>query len=102
MHFATMIFKLNLIQNPKYLFDKLIQPSHEHNTRIKNSLVVPIRKTVQFEGSFSCMAPKVWNDLPERIRSLGSMRDFRNNLKDHLCKKKSKCNNLCVYFGHFI
>ena len=86
---ATLVYKFLTYGYPKY-FSTFLSPYHgAYNTRRgrpdRNFLVVPqFRPTVHkskrhFSHSFAYDAPKVWNDLPDEIRSAQSLASFRKN-----------------------
>ena len=94
---ATLVSKFLTYGYPKY-FSTFLSPYHgAYNTRRgrpdRNFLVVPqFRPSVHkskrhFSRSFAYDAPKVWNDLPDEIRSAQSLASFRTKLKTYLFTK---------------
>ena len=58
----------------------LIPTSQTHNWALRStsngSLEVPRSKTAIFDGSFSCTAPRLWNQLPEVTKKASSFKLF--------------------------
>ena len=48
------------------------------------------RLAAKGDGSFSVLAPKLWNALPEQIRLADSVTSFKSLLKSHLYRKAFK------------
>jgi len=74
---------------PSYLSALLRQESKSRLTRSSGSkrLAVPRPKTKYGDQSFSVAAPKLWNSLPEDIRSIDSLAKFKSALKTFLFNK---------------
>ncbi len=77
--------------SPKYVTDMLELYRPARDLRSKNNvkqLVVPKCKTVRYGNrSFSSAAPKLWNDLPVKIRDSESVNTFKRSLKTHIFAK---------------
>ena len=43
-------------------------------------LHIPLLRTTLFYNSFTCLAPKLWNALPQTVRASGSLLVFKKNL----------------------
>jgi len=54
-------------------------------------------KTVTGARAFSVVAPKVWHDLPDSIRSSDSITTFKQNLKIYLFNQASVTSWLATY-----
>ena len=73
-----IIFKcLHLEQYPQYLKELLSLRSIDYSMRGTDILSLP-RPVTTFYGlnSFSYTAVKVWNALPDKLRTLSSLHDF--------------------------
>ena len=46
-------------------------------------LVTPKCNFSRSEAAFSHSGPKIWNELPYRLRSLSSINEFKSGLKTH-------------------
>jgi hypothetical protein len=67
------------------LFRSMSVRSLRSNIDCELKLHVPfIKKLTLAERSFSVQAPKEWNQLPLKLRSISSLDVFRRNLKTHL------------------
>ena len=71
---------------PTYISDLLTPMSQSHKRTLRSStdgsLAVPRSRTAMFDGSFSCSAPRLWNDLPECVRSAPSLNVFKKKVRE--------------------
>ena len=85
---CSIVFQcLNNPAYPSYLKDLLApyKPSRVLRSSDKNLLVNPKFYSKTYgERSFSIQAPKLWNELPDSLKSSKSTAAFRSNLKTHL------------------
>ena len=95
-HFATLVYKIFRSRQPKYLYDKLMFSDHSYETRTKDNPAIPKHRTVCFESSFTYLAPKIWNELPESIRLSNSVELFQRNVEKFYAAKLSMNWCLCV------
>ena len=62
--------------------------SETHNRTLRStlngSLAVPRSKTAIFDGSFSCTAPRLWNQLPEATKKASSLSCFKTQVKQFM------------------
>ena len=75
---------------PKYLTD-LVQP-YKQTRKLRSAnkilLQVPKTKLKSFgDRAFSAIGPRLWNDLPLKIREQPSTELFKSSLKTHLYGK---------------
>jgi len=84
LHLGHLIYRVNESKQPAYLFNKLVHFEHVYDTRGNDLFVLPARKTVLFSKSFSCLAPELWNSLPEGLRMSKSIGIFKNKLESYL------------------
>ena len=73
-----LVFKAvnNLL--PTYLSDLFIIRENIKNLRGTNKLVIPNVNTTRYgTKSVTFTAPKAWNSLPDRLRSMKSLKDFK-------------------------
>ena len=87
----TTVYKCLNNQAPTYLKSMLKRQTHVRTTRTlqdPNLLVIPTthRKTFA-DRSFSVAGPKLWNELPNHLRSIPSFYDFKKQLKTFLFNK---------------
>jgi hypothetical protein len=57
---------------------------HDHNTRHKNDLRKPFCRTTMRQNTICFQGPKLWNDLPDDIKSAPSLNIFKKKLKSFL------------------
>ncbi len=72
---------------PAYLTNLLSRYNPNRSLRSQNSglLVVPrIAKSTKGGRTFSYLAPKLWNSLPENVRGSDTLSLFKSRLKTHL------------------
>ena len=76
---------LNFGSHPDIFVDLQRNSSfHSHSTRYSNNLVIPHFRLSKTQMSISFVGSKLWNDLPEDLKSLSSLSVFKRNLKRHL------------------
>ncbi len=60
-------------------------PTRSLRSQISGLLVVPrIAKSTKGGGTFSHLAPKLWNSLPDNVRGSDTLSLFKSRLKTHL------------------
>ncbi len=72
---------------PQYLSELLSHYSPSRPLRSQNSghLIIPrISKSTAGGRSFSYLAPKLWNNLPNTVREADALCQFKSRLKTHL------------------
>lgn len=82
-HFMCFTHKLLMSSTPSYLCNKLTKLAKfniERSSRNKNTLLIPKHKTAAFTRSFSYLAPKLYNQLPNDFKNL-SLINFKKRLK---------------------
>ena len=71
--------------SPEYITQLLKPVSEVHTLSLRSSengsLYVPKARTALFDGSFSCSAPRLWNALPQTVKTSGSLSTFKQSLK---------------------
>ena len=86
---ALFVYKYKQGILPSYLGDLIKVKTNQRVLRSdgKDLLVMPRTNTESFgKRAFSYAAPKVWNSLPEDIKSAQSIESFKKKLKTHLFK----------------
>ena len=70
---------------PTFICERLLPMSQTHNRTLRStsngSLAVPRSKTTLVDGSFSCTASRVWNQLPKATKNASSLRCFKTQVK---------------------
>ena len=72
---------------PSYLTDIIFRHESRHPLRSSDqeNLVIPKFKTESFGGrAFSVLGPRLWNALPNEIKTSSSLHLFKKSLKTHL------------------
>jgi hypothetical protein len=80
---------------PAYLSDLLMPyvPARSLRSSNMNLLKEHDSRTVTYgQRAFACCAPKLWNSLPNDLRSCSSLDVFKKCLKTHLFRKAFKLN----------
>ncbi len=57
--------------------------NHTYNTRNKGDFQIPIHRI----KTISTTGPKIWNDLPNDVKSANSLGQFKNKIKMTLLKR---------------
>ena len=85
---AVLTYKALNNLTPLYISELLIPMSETHNRTLRStlngSLAVPRSKIAIFDGSFSCTAPRLWNQLPEATKKASSLSCLRRT-SNSLC-----------------
>ena len=89
IHFKLLVITFKAIhgQAPAYIRELLSQHCPSRNLRSSNSnlLVIPKPCTKSYgDRSFSVSAAKLWNSLPNSIRCIHSLSDFKKAIKTYL------------------
>jgi hypothetical protein len=94
IHFKILLHVYNCVNNtaPSYLKNLIhFYKSGRSNLRSSNDVLrldVPIPKRNVGESAFSFIGPKLWNDLPLKIRQAKNVKLFKKQLKTHLFPKE--------------
>ena len=83
----TLVFKCLHGNAPAYLSEliKQYQPSRNLRSQSKNLLCeIRVKSKTFGDRAFEKMAPKLWNNLPQNIRSITDFDKFKSMLKTHL------------------
>ena len=60
------------------------KPAGQHNTITKTSLLKlnqPFRKTNHYQNNLSYLAPTICNNLPESLKTSGSLSTYKHRVK---------------------
>ena len=63
---------------------KRVGDNHEHDTRMKNDVAIPIHRTSRFESKPSFQGTRFYKRLPKNIREIESYKEFKKTLKAFL------------------
>jgi len=83
---ATLTFKVRFHRQPNYLHELITTYTPNRPLRSSDAglLAVPRTSTTTADRAFRVTAPRIWNSLPETIRSATSVSQFTRRLKSHL------------------
>ena len=88
---AVLTYKALNNLTPLHITKLLIPMSQAHNRTLRSTLNgslavhVPRSKTAIFDdGSFSCTAPRLWNQLPEATKNASSLSCFKTQVKQFM------------------
>ena len=105
---ALLVYKYLHTNCPKYFSPFLKVRQCAYNTRLSQSdgivLNVPqyqpsiYKSTKQFGLSFAYDAPKIWNELPDDVRSATSIASFRKKLKAYLFCQAFSILPICHFY----
>lgn len=89
IHFKILLVTYKALNGlaPQYLSELLTHYSPSRLLRSQNSgqLIIPrISKSTAGGRSFSYLAPKLWNNLPNIVREADTLCQFKSRLKTHL------------------
>jgi len=79
--------KILINNTPTYLVDLLqpYKPLRSLRSEKKNLLIVPKTQTQSYgDRAFSVVAPRLWNELPQKLRDITNTDCFMKALKTHL------------------
>ena len=80
---AILIFKAVNGMLPGYISDLFVLRNNVKCLRGTNKLVVPRKKTTNFGlKSTTFIGAKVWNSLPDELRSTTILKEFRNAVRE--------------------
>ena len=82
---SIMCYRALQTGEPSYLKDVLRQhrPVRTLRSADLNLLTEPVSRTKTAARRFSCSGPRVWNTLPQTIRTSNSLATFKTQLKTH-------------------
>jgi hypothetical protein len=80
LHLAIEVFKAQRKTSPKYLSDLFIQKEtvHSHNTR--SQLHRDRISSSHGSNAFSIVGPKLWENLPSKLKETGFVKSFKTQL----------------------
>ena len=78
-------FKCQTGTSPVYLHDLLSQHVPQRNLRSgnRNMLDVPLTRASLGDRAFSVHGPKLWNNLPDHLKSCSTLESFKKHLKTY-------------------
>jgi hypothetical protein len=87
----TFMFNCSVERAPAYLNELLIEKTQRRSLRSSSTssgcYEVPFNKRKTFsDRSFSTVGPRLWNELPLKLRNSNDINAFKKNLKTHYFK----------------
>ena len=90
------IYKTKNNLNPNYINDILESRPSQYPSRKPHDLYVPSANQKGFGlNSFRVEGPKIWNTLPDEVKSAGSLIEFKSKLKK-IDLPVCRCNGNCI------
>ena len=81
---CLFVFKVLNEEVPHWVVDfKTVMETRERLTRQSSDLAVPRRRTKIADKAMSVRGPKLWNNLPEDLKNIKGMPNFKKHLKGH-------------------
>ena len=62
-------------------------PQRNYPTRTRENLRIPQHTLTIFQHSIAYSGPRIWNNVPENIKSLPTIHAFKNQYKKHILSK---------------
>ena len=87
---AVTTYKVLQTNQPEYLRELLAIKENKRSLRSCSKMLLKVPKSkLKHAGdrSFAVAAPTIWNQLPESIKFLATVDDFKRKLKTHMFKK---------------
>ena len=85
---AILTFKASNNQTPAYITNLLKPMSESHPRSLRSSenglLPVPRSSSALYDRSFSYSASKLWNFLPQSLRTTNSLSTFKTGIRDYI------------------
>ena len=79
---AFEVYKTLNNLNPIFMKDYFLQKTTTHNLRIQNPLLIPKVETTTYGiKSLSFQGPKIWNSLPDEIKTAQNAEQLKNLIK---------------------
>ena len=75
-HTVLSVFKIRKSEEPEYLFQKL---SHDN---LRGNIIIPVTQLSLAMKSFCWRGAEDWNRLPDEIRSMDNIGQFKAKLKE--------------------
>ena len=90
---ALEVYKTLNNLNLVLMKDDFVHKTTGHNLRLKNPLDTPrARTTNNGVRSLSFQGPKIWNSLPESIKTAQNTRQYKNLIKTWFLENKCTCS----------
>ena len=102
---SSRSFKFCNNTSPPYMND-VFKLAGQPNTTTKASLVKlnqTLRRTNHGQNNTSCIAPIIWNNLPNFLKTTDNLNTYKHRVKEHFCHQiRNEANNIYSYFFFFL
>ena len=90
---ATLVYKLRETRQSSYLSELISDyvPARQLRSSSMTLLVEPFFRLKMGRRSFRYVGPVTWNNIPEDIRTMGTLGSFRKHLQSFLFKRSYCC-----------
>ena len=83
---GTLVYKYFQKKVPSYIEDIFTPKVSKYNIRNPDMLTRPLCKTSNGQKAISYMAPKIWADIPWKVKEKESITAFKHEFKKHYFK----------------
>jgi hypothetical protein len=80
------VYRIIKTGKPPYLREVFLGLARVHRTRIFQNFIIPRHRTAAFQRSFTFVAIKMWNGLPQYVKHL-SLLNFKKYIKNMLLEE---------------
>ena len=98
---SSMSFKFCNNTSPPYMND-VFKPAGQANTTTRASLLKlnePLRRTNHAQNNISYIAPIIWNNLPNSLKTTDNLNTNKHRVKEHFSHQiRNELNNINSYF----
>ena len=97
----SISFKFCNNTSPPYMND-VFKPAGQPNTTTRASLLKlnqPLRRTNHGQNNISYIAPIIWNNLPNSLKTSDNLNTYKHRVKEHFFYQiRNEANNIYSYF----
>ena len=83
----------------------VFKPTGQPNTTTRASLLKlnqPLRRTNHGQNNISYIAPIIWNNLPNSLKTTDKLNTYKHRVKEHFFRRiRNEVNNIYSYFYFF-
>ena len=96
--------KLQILQNKciRFCLSDVFKPAGQPNTTTRASLLKlrqPLRRTNHDQNNISYIAPIIWKNLPNSLKTTGNLNAYKHGVKEHFFHRiRNEMNNIYSYF----
>ena len=98
---SSTLFKFCNNTSPPYMND-VFKPAGQPNTTTRASLLKlnqPLRRTNHGQNNISYIAPIIWNNLPNSLKTSDNLNTYKHRVEEHFFHQiRNEANNIYSYF----